>query len=407
MHFLAELGRWLPIVVESACALLALCGLAYYAAALLAARSYVRKARLARQQQDADAAAGEIFAPAVSILKPLRGVDPGMYEALVSHCEQNYSAEYEIVFGIAPDDAGARETVHRLQAQFPERNILLVECPQSLGPNGKVSTLAQMLPFANHAFLLVNDSDIFVPGDYLRRVMNGFRPDDVGVVTAFYSGRCVANEHGRISLWSKLEALTVSTEFVPGALLAVAMEGGLQFALGGTLAIRRQVLEQFGGFASLADSLADDYEMGIRAIAAGYRVALAPETVQTAVPPYNLRGFVTHQLRWLRTVRDARPRGYAGLPFTFGLLWAAAAVTASAGAIWSWPLLSMALLARLALALTIGVGVLGDTQVLRDFWLIPLRDLIGAWLWLWSYASDVVEWRGVKFRLNNGKLISA
>jgi ceramide glucosyltransferase len=144
--------------------------------------------------------------------------------------------------------------------------------------------------------------------------------------------------------------------------------------------------------------------MGIGTIAAGYRVAMAPETVQTAVPAYKFRDFTTHQLRWLRTVRDERPWGYAGLPFTYGLLWAVAAVIASAGAVWSWPLLSLALLGRLALALSVGAGVLGDAQVLRDFWLIPLRDVMGLWLWAWSFASDDVEWRGVKFHLRKGRL---
>jgi ceramide glucosyltransferase len=131
---------------------------------------------------------------------------------------------------------------------------------------------------------------------------------------------------------------------------------------------------------------------------------MAPVTVETAVPAYSFREYFTHQLRWLRTVRDERAWGYLGLPFTFGLLWAAAAVIASAGAVWSWPLLTMAVLARLALALSVGVGVLDDSQVLRDFWLIPLRDCMGAWLWIWSYASDEVEWRGITFHLKKGRL---
>jgi ceramide glucosyltransferase len=178
----------------------------------------------------------------------------------------------------------------------------------------------------------------------------------------------------------------------------------VKFALGGTLAIRRDVLAKIGGFEALVDVLADDYEMGVRTIAAGYSVAMAPVTAQTAVPPYTLPKFVAHQLRWLRTVRDARGLGYAGLPFTFGLVWACAALFASAGALWSWPLLSLTLLARLALALSVGVGVLGDTQVLRDWWLIPLRDVAGGLLWAWSYAGDEVEWRGIRFKLHNGKL---
>jgi ceramide glucosyltransferase len=392
------------MVVQVFTALLALCGLAYYCAALLAARKYSRERTKRRAAQDALALQAAEFAPAVSILKPLRGVDAGMYDALASHCAQHYPGEYELIFGAQPDDAGARAAVERLQQEFPGRKISFVACAESLGPNAKVSTLAQMLPHAKHDHLLINDSDIFAPADYLRRVMQEFSGPQVGMVTAIYSGHCVADARGHIPLWSKLEALTVSSEFVPGCLLAMQMDGGVKFALGGTLAIRREVLRQIGGFETLLDVLADDYEMGVRTIAAGYRVAMAPVTVQTGVPPYTLKKFVAHQLRWLRTVRDARGLGYAGLPFTFGLMWAGAAVVASAGALWSWPLLSLALLARLALALSVGVGVLGDTQVLRDWWLIPLRDCVGAVLWAWSYASDEVEWRGVKFQLQKGKL---
>ena len=386
-------------MVQAFTAFLALCGLAYYCAAGLAARKYLRERRKQIAAQDA-----ATFAPAVSLLKPLRGVDAGMYAALASHCAQDYPGEYELIFGAGPDDSAARQAVEQLQREFPERKISFIACPELLGPNGKVSTLAQMLPHARHDFLLINDSDIFATPDYLRRVMQEFAPAQVGMVTALYGGHCVVDARGRIPLWSKLEALTVSTEFVPGCLLAMRIDGQVKFALGGTLAIRREVLAKIGGFEALVDVLADDYEMGIRTIAAGYSVAMAPVTVQTAVPPYTLKKFTAHQLRWLRTVRDSRGLGYAGLPRTFGLVWAFAAMVASAGALWSWPLLSLMLLARLALALSVGVGVLGDTQVLRDWWLIPLRDVMGAWLWAWSYASDEVEWRGIKFKLHDGKL---
>lgn len=394
---MGNLLHWLPIVVTTVTAVLALCGLAYYTAALLAAGAYARRVRKTR-------AMPQTFTPAVSVLKPLRGLDAGDYEAFVSHARQKYSGDYELIFGAAPADSAARNAVLRLQAEFPERAIRFVECPDVLGPNGKVSTLVQMLPAARCGHILINDSDIFAGPEYLARVMNCFSDENVGMVTALYSGHCVANAKGSIPVWAKLEALTVSSEFVPGAVLAMQMDGGVKFALGGTLAIRRDVLEKIGGLAPLVDYLADDYQMGVRTIAAGFRVALAPETVATGVPPYSLHEFVAHQLRWLRTVRDERGLGYAGLPLSFGLVWAAATVIASAGAIWSWALLSMSLLARIALALSVGVGILGDRQVLRDLWLVPLRDVIGAGLWLGSFASDDVEWRGLKFKLKRGRL---
>jgi ceramide glucosyltransferase len=305
---------------------------------------------------------------------------------------------------MSPDDTGAKVAVERLRREFPDCAITLVECAEVLGANGKVSTLVQMLPAARYAHILINDSDIFVGPEYLARVMAGFADPKAGMVTALYAGRCMADARGRIPLWGKLEALTVSTEFVPGVLLAKQIDRRIKFALGGTLAIRRDVLEEIGGLAPLVDYLADDYEMGIRTVAAGYSVVLAPETVATAVPPYGWSGYAAHQLRWLRTVRDSRPWGYAGLPLSFGLLWAMAAVVASAGAIWSWALLSLSLLARVSLALSVGVGVLGDGQVLRDLWLVPLRDVMGAALWVASFSSDDIEWRGIRFRLKKGKL---
>ena len=406
---MSAVQRWLPIAVESATTLMALCGLGYYAAALLAARSYARLVRRTRAAQDhapvrekaraphtsavfADLCGFEdAGAPPVSVLKPLRGVDPGMVEALASHCRQDYPGEYELVFGIHPDDTDARDAVEQLRREFPSTNITGIECPLSLGPNGKVSTLAQMLPAARHNFFVINDSDIFVGPDYLRRVMSEFSPANVGMVTAFYSGRCVADAQGHIPVWAKLESLTVSTEFVPGAILAMQIDGGIKFALGGTLAIRRDVLKQIGGFEGLADTLADDYQMGVRTIAAGYRVAMATVTVETAVPAYSFREYFTHQLRWLRTVRDERPWGYLGLPFTFGLLWAAAAVIASAGAAWSWPLLTMALLARLALALSVGVGVLNDPQVLHRHMVLGMKGPNGEQL---RVAGNPIKFSG-------------
>ena len=377
-------------------------GVLYYAAALWAARGYSRAARRVRALADDAEAAG--YAPAVSVMKPLRGVDEGMYEALASHCRQEYGGAWELIFGVGPQDFEAKAAVERLRAEFPRVAMELVECPLQLGPNGKVSTLVQMLPRAKHGHILINDSDIFVGEKYLARTMAAFAEPGVGMATAIYSGRCVADSKGRIPVWAKLEALTVSTDFFPGVLLAMQMERGVKFALGGTLAVSREALDAMGGLRPLVDYLADDYQLGIRVIAAGYKIAMSPEVVATGVPAYGWDEFVAHQLRWLRTVRDERKAGYVGYATTFGLVWAVAAVIASLGALWSWALLSLSLAARLALALAVGVGVLGDTQVLRDLWLVPARDFLGAGLWLASFAGHTVEWRGVKFRLVKGKL---
>jgi len=174
--------------------------------------------------------------------------------------------------------------------------------------------------------------------------------------------------------------------------------------LGSTLATTKSALAAIGGLEALVDQLADDYEMGARMAGAGFGVALAHEVVATTVPKYSLRGFCEHQLRWARSTRDSRRAGYAGLGVTYVLPWAMLTVLASGGALWSISLLSVALLVRVAVALNVGVGVLRDGQVLRDLWLLPLRDCFAMFFWAWSYASDIVVWRGEKFRLKRGEM---
>jgi ceramide glucosyltransferase len=224
------------------------------------------------------------------------------------------------------------------------------------------------------------------------------------MVTAPYLG-CTADT--KPTLWSRLEALGISTDFFPGVLTARRLEGGIRFGLGSTLAMRRAALTAAGGLEPLVDSLADDYEMGARIAAAGYRVELCNEVVETSVPAYDFSGFRDHQLRWSRTVRDSRKLGYIGLGITYAVPWAIFTCIASGLALWSFSLLSIVLLARIAVALTAGVGVLRDTQVLRDILLIPIRDFFGLGFWAWSFAGDTIIWRGELFHLRNGRLTRA
>ena len=172
------------------------------------------------------------------------------------------------------------------------------------------------------------------------------------------------------------------------------------------MAIRHDVLESVGGFGALVSHLADDYELGLRTHQAGYRVVLAGTVVDNHLPRYSLAGFWEHQLRWGRGIRDARPAGYAAMIFTFGLFWSALAVLFSQGASWAWSLFAVALALRVVLALVAGVGVLGDRQVLRDLWLLPLRELAAFAVWLVSLFGHTVTWRGERFRLSKGRLFA-
>ena len=379
-------------------ALLTLSGLAYLLLALWGARDFGHYWRGVRR------AKGAGYSPAVSILKPVKGVDARMYAGLESHCRQEYGGEFEIVFGVSSLEDLAVAEVERLRREFPGVAIKLVECRERLGTSGKVSNLVQMLREARYEHVLVNDSDIFVGPRYLERVMGSFADARVGMVTAPYLGRAMAEAGGRVTVWSRLEALGISTDFMAGVLTARKLEGGIRFGLGSTLATTKTALGLAGGLEGLLESLADDYEMGARIAAAGYRVELSDEVVETTVPAYGLRGFWEHQMRWARSTRDSRRWGYVGLGMTYAVPWALMTVVASGLALWSFSLLSVVVLARVAVALSVGVGILRDEQVLRDIWLLPVRDCFGLAVWAWSFAGDTVVWRGDRFRLRDGRL---
>jgi ceramide glucosyltransferase len=385
----------MAIAIEAITTLLTLAGLAYLLLALWGTRNFVHYWR--RKSVDAG------FAPDVTILKPVKGVDQRMYAGLVSHCRQEYAGNFEIVFGVSSLNDPAVGEIERLQAEFPHCAIRLVECRERLGTSGKVSNLVQMLREAKYEHVLINDSDIRVSPKYLARVMQCFSDANVGMVTAPYIGR-TAEAGGALTVWSRLEALGISTDFLPGVLTARRLEGGIRFGLGSTLATSKGVLAKAGGLEPLAEYLADDYEMGARIAEAGYRVELSNEVVETTVPEYHYRGFRDHQLRWARSTRDSRKLGYLGLGVTYALPWAVMTCVASGLALWSFSLLSVVLLARVAVALSVGVGVLGDEQVLRDLWLLPLRDFFGLGFWAWSFAGDTVVWRGELFALRDGRI---
>lgn len=389
----------LAFAVEIATSVLAVVGMGYFLAASFAARLFIAERRRALVP----------FAPSVSILKSLKGIDPDMLESFRTHCRQDYAGAYELLFGVSSLDDPAVAAVHQLQQEYPHQTIRVIECPQRLGSNGKVGTLTQLVPHAQHQFLLISDSDISVSPHYLERVMVAFsrpivahetNPPLIGLVTALYRGRA----HGTLA--SKLEALGIATDFQPGVLLSKWLERGMHYGLGSTLAVRREALNRIGGFASLVDHLADDYELGARIAQAGYSIALSDEVVETSTPPYGWRGFVDHQLRWLRTVRDARPAGYAGLLFTHGLAWAVLNMVASGLSPISLWFLGLSFFLRLSLAMTAGAEVLGDHEVLPNLWLLPLRDLVAFGLWIAGFASNTIVWRGERFTVHHGVLRS-
>ena len=337
------------------------------------------------------------FQPPVSVLKPLKGTDPEMYESFRSHCLQDYP-DYEVIFGVSDPMDPAVASVEWLQRDFPDRKIKLIVCPEILGPNVKVSNLEQMAETAQYEYLLVNDSDIRVEEDYLQRVITPLSDERVGMTTCLYRG--VAEP----TLGSKLEALGIA-DFCSSVLVAEQFERGLHFGLGSTLVFRKRDLKRIGGFKSIVGFLADDYELGRRIADLGLQVVLSDVVVETHLPAYDLNAFIRHQLRWARGVRDARRSGYIGLIATFGIAWAVLATILAGGAPWAWFDLAAMLLLRTSVGLIICRSVLHDEEAVERLWLLPARDLIAFAVWIASFTGHTVTWRGDRFRLKDGRLI--
>ena len=319
--------------------------------------------------------------PPMSVLKPLCGEEPWLYEGLRSFFCQDYPA-YQLVFGVREATDPAIAVVRRLQAEFPERDVVLVVDPRLIGANAKVSNLANMMTHVRYDILVLADADIHVGGDYLKALAGPVQEPGVGVVTCLYRGRPVA------TLWARLGALFIQDWFVPQVLLAHAL-GSSDFAFGATIALRREVLDAVGGFEAIASHLADDYELGARSRALGFRTILSPYFVETTVNEVRFRDLIWHQLRWLRTIRVVNPWGYTFSVVTFGLPLAAVAA-AWARQEWVSALALLALLLRLMLHFRVCRRLRTRSRAA----LIPLADTLLCVLWGLGLLGQSVRWRG-------------
>ncbi len=327
----------------------------------------------------------------VSILKPVYGKDAGFYEAIRTHALQKYP-EFEILFGIRGANDPARVEVERLMREFPALPIRLVLCATS-APNLKVGSLIDLAREARYPILIVNDSDISVPAGYIGDVTAPLYDPGVGVVTCLY--RAEAHD------WpSRFEALAIATDFAPSTLVA-GLFGVSDFGLGSTLAFRRSDLERIGGFAAIADYIADDYQLGHKLHALGLRNIISEVVVSTRLSSGSWLGAWRHQVRWARTIRLSGGAGYAGLPITNASLWAGIALL---GGLW-W--IALALLAvRLTMAMVCGWSLLGSADVWKYCYAIPLRDLGGVAVWAAGLFGHTVVWRDQKLRLDRaGRIV--
>ncbi len=336
------------------------------------------------------------FHPPVTILKPLCGVDKGTYTNLASFCQQNYP-QYQIIFGVRSSTDPSIEVVEKLIQQFPEIDISLVVKDHILGANLKISNLANAVTAAKHDILVIADSDILVASDYLQTVIQPLKDEKVGVVTCLY--RSTAQGIATI-----LEAICTATDFQPGILVSKQLEG-IKFALGSTIVIRKTTLAKIGGFAAVADYLADDYQLGYLPTQAGDKVVLSNYIVEHGLGHSNLLDSINRQIRWARCIRVSRPGGYAGLIFTFGTVSSLLLLITSGGSILSLLVVSITLLMRLIMAWVIGVKVLNDAVTKKYFWLIPVADIVRFIIWCCGFFGNTIEWRGTKFKLvKDGKL---
>jgi ceramide glucosyltransferase len=350
--------------------ILVACGIAYNLLAIAGALRFRRRIPIPD------------FKPPVSILKPVRGLDPNFYEAIRSHAIQKYP-RFELIFGTADSQDPAIFEIERLRVEFPNVLITVVNTAND-APNGKVGSLEILAWHARYETLLVNDGDILVAPDYLERVIGPLQGERVGLVTCLYRARAA-------SLASKAEALGIATEFAPSVLVARLLSAS-GFALGATMAFRRQDLNAIGGFAAIREYLADDYQLGARIVRLGKQVVLSDSVVETSLGAGTWADVWKHQVRWSRTIRVSRPAGYFGYLVTQLTFWCLVAAVFG-----YWQIALMGLIFRL-IAASAALKVLGYTQLLRVA-LVPLRDLFGLAVWAAGMGGREVEWRGLRFRL--------
>lgn len=379
----------LLIAVQGLLFFLCLTAVWFYSYSMIAALGFFSKRAAAARR----AKASYDFAPSISILKPIRGLDSGAYENLASCCRQDYPS-FQVIFGVQDRGDSGVQVVERIIRDFPDVDIRLVVNNRSIGANSKVSNLANMEVEAKHELLLVADSDIRVGPDYLKRITQPMADPNVGVVTCLY--RSIPK-----GVIASAEALGISTEFHGGVLVARRMEG-MKFALGSTILIRRSVLNAIGGFAAVADYLADDFLLGNLPAEAGHEVILSDYVVDHILDTESIRSFISHQTRWNRGTRVSRPWGYVGLIFTYGSATSLLFLIATGFSMIGLGVMAATWAVRIAMAWFIGVRCLDDSVAKRWFWLAPIRDLISFLLWLYSFIGDSIEWRGRHYKLLKG-----
>ena len=343
------------------------------------------------------------FFPPVTLLKPLCGIEPNLRANIASFFDQEYPA-FEIIFGAHDPNDPALAVVEEVRRQYPSVPVKIVISGEPTEANAKVCSLRKMYAQAHHDYIVISDSDVQVKPSYIREVVAPLLDPKVGMVTCMYRGVACGG------IWSRLEALGMSVEMTSGVLVSELLEG-MKFALGPTMAIRREVLDAVGGFDPLVVYCADDYVLGQRVAETGAQVVLSTHVIDHVVINKSLGSSLLHQIRWMKSTRFSRPAGHfasvLSFAMPFGLLGLVVAMAMG------FPMLAVvfvtaAVVNRVLMAALAGWGVARDPHALRLCWLYPLRDLMGFGFWLCSFIGSTIVWRGQRYRLElNGLMVPA
>ncbi len=335
--------------------------------------------------------------PGITVFKPLKGLEPDLRECLASFLSQAYQP-YQVIFGLRDPEEPLLALLRELQQAHAGPEIEIVWCREELGLNPKISSLRQLADKARYDLFVIADADVQVGPDFLSRVAAACQDPEVGLVS------CPYRFGPAPTLGAKLEALTIAADFIPSVATAHYVEG-IHFALGAAMALSRRALEAIGGFAPLADFLADDYQLGFRIAAAGFQVRLLPYVVETRNPALTLRDYVLHQLRWARTYRVCRPQGYLGYGITHALVYSLALCWGTGAAPWALGLVAATLALRQIVSSLAGYCLEAEPAG-GGFWLLPLKDVLAFVLWALSFLGDRVRWGDKIYRVTpEGKLV--
>jgi ceramide glucosyltransferase len=333
----------------------------------------------------------------ISIVKPLKGIDPGLGENLKICCEQDYP-EYEVLLGFSDPTDEAIPQVNEMVASLMDCNVRTVISTGRPGMNRKVSNLEGLVELARHPILAISDSDVRVDRSYLRRsIEEYFSARNVGLVTSLYT---IPNPE---SIGAALESLTLTLDYIPSVLVAQRLEG-VRFGLGASMVLSKKGLEEIGGFAAIGDYLADDYQLGNRLWKRGYSIVISRYVLENDVGPMNIADHWRHQLRWARTYRASRPKGYAGYGITHMITFSLLFLIAEGPTALSLSALGSAVMMRYGLAYVLYRKVIRSRQWLKWLVLVPIKDILSFGIWAWSFTSRKICWRGSEYLiLKDGK----